>query len=250
MKIGIIQVQRFGDLLIALPIAAWYIERGHEVYWPVHQDFYAAIQQAAPQVNFISLDPAIGTSILHFLYEHPMAVLQALGCEKIIPLAIAIEGADFIDLKLVGSLKFDEYKYARAGVPFSEKWRLGDFLERDLGREKALHAMLGITGPYICVHPTASNINMTVNLPERWLTDYQIVKIHPLTDNQLDWIYTLEHAAKLVLLDSCFANLAEQLNIGGDKYLITRSVVAATPVFKNGWTFCWPFDPIVEKESV
>ena len=156
MKIGLIQVQRFGDLMISLPIAAWFIARGHAVYWPVGRDYYAYMQAAAPNVHFLPLDGEPDPrNPLEFFYHRPHALLRELGCDLCLPLYYYLEGGEFIDRKLLGSLKFDEYKYAYAGVPFAEKWNLR--LVRDPGREKALHRMLNITRPYICVHRIASN---------------------------------------------------------------------------------------------
>jgi hypothetical protein len=242
MKIRIIQIQRMGDLIITLPIAAWFIRQGHEVYWPVHEVYYDAIRRVAPDVKFMPLDPDGCTDPLEFLYRRPYAFLSELGCERIIPLNSSLEGADFIDRKLALALKFDEYKYAHARVPFTEKWNLQ--LHRDAEREMALHRRLPITGPYICVHDTASDVSAPVHLPASWLARYQIIQVQELTDSLFDWIYTIERADKLVMIDSSLANLTEQLNIESEKYLIIRSVAAATPVYKNGWTFCWPFDPI------
>ena len=41
-------------------------------------------------------------------------------------------------------------------------------------------------------------------------------------------------------------NLTEQLNITGENYLVIRSTVGLTPVYKNGWKFRWPGVPILE----
>jgi hypothetical protein len=243
MKIGIIQVQRFGDLLIALPIAAWYAARGHEVYWPVHAGYYMAIQAAAPRICFLPQMPVAGVNVVDFLYHQPLSTLEDLGCERIFFLDAAFDCADFANDRLLCSLKFDEYKYAVAKVPFIEKWRLS--LERDPGREKALHYMLGINRPYICVHAVGSNkSDVRLVLPAAWEAEFQIVYIRELTDNPLDWLYTIEHAAKRIMVDSMYANLTEQLNITGENYLITRSVAGATPVYQNGWTFCEQGQPI------
>ncbi len=248
MKIGIIQVQRFGDLIISLPIAAWFIRQGHEVYWPVNRHYQGFMQAAAPDVQFMPLDGAPDPlNPLEFFYYRPLALLEEAGCDVCLPLYYYLEGGDFIDRKLAGSLKFDEYKYAFAGVPFAEKWTLS--LKRDLGREKALYHMLGITRPYILVHRLASNAEATVDLPARGQADYQIIEISELTDNPLDWIYTIEQAAKRVMIDSGFANLTEQLNIGGENYLILKIELAGTPVFQNGWTYCWPGDPIPDNSQ-
>ena len=240
MKIGIIQVHGLGDIVIALPIAAWFIARGHEVLWPVHRDYYDPIQAAVPTVQFLPVDPAIAATRLDFFYHHPLQQLQALGCEKFLPLYSRLTGADFIDEQLAATLPFDEYKYAVAGVPFSEKWRLE--LRRDPAREQALYTRLNLSRPYICVHRTASNHVATTPLPAAWQRDYEIVEVQRLTDNPLDWLYTLEHAAKLVLVDSCFANLAEGLNFAGDKYLLPHAGFLGTPVLRNDWTICDPRD--------
>jgi hypothetical protein len=248
VKIGIIQVQRLGDLIIALPIAAWFIRQGHEVYWPINRHYHGFLQSAAPDVHFLPLDGEPDPlNPLDFFYHRPLALLQQLDCDVGLPLYYYLEGAEFIDRKLLGSLKFDEYKYAFAGVPFAEKWNLQ--LVRDPGREKALFYMLGITRPYIIVHRVASNAHVTADLPPSWLANYQIIEITERTDNPLDWIYTIEHAAKRVMIDSSFANLTEQLNITGENYLILKVELEGTPVFRNGWTYCWPGDPIPDRSE-
>ncbi len=56
------------------------------------------------------------------------------------------------------------------------------------------------------------------------------------TDNPFDWLTMLECADKLVLVDSLYTNLVEQLNLPNTKTPLLRSRVAYTPVFKNGWT--------------
>jgi hypothetical protein len=243
MKIGIIQVQRFGDLLIALPIAAWYAARGHEVYWPVYTAYYAAIQSAAPEIHFLPHDLKTGARVEDSLYRQPLSTLEGLECDRIFSLDAIFDYCDPANIRLLCSLKFDEYKYAVARVPFTEKWTLS--LQRDLGREKALYYMLGISRSYICIHAAGSGgSNAPLVLPAAWESEFQIVHIRELTDNPLDWIYTIEHAAKRIMVDSMFANLTEQLNITGENYLITRSIAGMTPVYQNGWIFCEPGQPI------
>ncbi len=244
MKIGLIQIERYGDLIIALPIADWFIRQGHEVYWPVQAGYYTAIQAVAEKVKFIPITPRDGVPLVDALYHLPYETLVNHNCDRIFSLGMTSGCQQYIT-RLSMSLKFDEYKYAIAGVPFSEKWSLR--LNRNLEREKIIYEKFNITRPYICVHDMASgSMGATITLPQKWLEDYQIVKVQQLSDSPFDWIYTLEHAAKLVMVDSCFANLVEQLNIACDKYLITRSQAIATPVFKNGWTFCQWGVPIVE----
>jgi hypothetical protein len=242
MKIGIIQVQRLGDIIIALPIAAWFIRQGHEVYWPVLDIHYPSFQAAGPAVNFLPISAGETANQGALLYDLPLVRLQALGCELILPLYTTFGKGAFCDETLKKALKFDEYKYAYAGVPFSEKWTLS--LVRNHDREKELYDGLGITRPYICVHSRGYDKAIRVILPDVWQENFQIVEIEPLTDNLFDWLYIIEHAAKRVMIDSVFANLTEQLNMAGENYLFNRSIVEFTPVYRNGWFYCWQDDPV------
>jgi hypothetical protein len=58
-----------------------------------------------------------------------------------------------------------------------------------------------------------------------------------MTDNIFDWLLILEKANLLILIDSCFANLVEQLNMPNTKIFGFRSEIAFTPVLKNRWRF-------------
>ena len=53
----------------------------------------------------------------------------------------------------------------------------------------------------------------------------------------MQMIYTLEHASKIICIDSLFANLVEQLNLPNEKHLILRLPNPYMPVMKNGWQF-------------
>jgi len=172
------------------------------------------------------------------MFNLPWRMLQEHRCDNIICLYNYLESKEVYNKALARSLKFDEYKYAIAGVPFAKKWEL--HLNRDLVAEQALFASLGITRPYICIHQVASDFAVDIELPPAWREEYQVVEITPRGDNPFDWIWTLERANKLVLIESCFSNLVEQLDIGpkDEKYLNLKPTSAYfTPVMKNGWKF-------------
>src|SRR6185369_8396784 len=136
--------------------------------------------------------------------------------------------------ELIEHLKFDEYKYAAAGVPFSRKWELE--ITRNPEREMALHRSLDIRGPYICIHRRGHDVVANFGMPPEWGA-LQVVEVDARTDSPFDWIYTLEHAAKIVCIDSLFSNLVEQLNLPNEKHLILRLPNPYMPVMKNGWQF-------------
>lgn len=229
-RIGLIQTSGIGDIIIAIPIADFFIQRGYDVFWPIHEHFFPAFQQAKPEINFLAV-----TKGTDDMFEIPMSILQKHDCEKVFILYSYLKSAEVYNKTFLRSLKFDEYKYAIAGVPFANKWNL--VLHRDHERELALYNRLEITKPYICIHRKGSGFQPNISLPDSFHNDYQIIEVEPITNNPFDWIYTFQNAAKLVFIDSCFSNRVEQLNFTNEKYLIFRSEVSFTPVMKNGWQF-------------
>jgi hypothetical protein len=231
-RIGLIQTRGLGDIIIALPIADHFIEKGDSVFWPVDASFLPSLQRIKPEINFIGVP--CGTGVEYF-YDTPLRYLREADCSRVISLYSYVTGLKINVDYLTASLKFDEYKYAVARVPFARKWDLA--LKRDPGREMALHTSLRITKPYICIHSRGSNYEISLNLSADLENQFQVVRISELTDSVFDWIYTLEHAAKLLLIDSCFSNLVEQLGIQVEKYLMLRSPACDTPVYRNNWVF-------------
>jgi len=236
VKIGLIQTRGIGDIVIAAPIAQYYVERGHDVYWPVDQRFHPFVQTAFPVINFLPVDQSVtGDATLEYFYSQPLAQLQEMGCEQIFCLYSYLSGLDVVNAKLAKSLKFDEYKYAVANVPFSQKWGLR--VNRHRERELQLVEKLGIERPYALLHEEGSNFKLEIQLPSDVQERLQVVRISSITVNPFDWIGIIESASLFACVDSCFANLAEQLNLCADKYLFLRSDIRATPVFKNNWKF-------------
>lgn len=229
-RIGLIQTGRIGDIIIAFPIADFFIQQGYEVFWPIDEQYMTFFPQAKPEVKFIGV-----TKGEESLYKIPLNILQQYDCEHVICLSSYLKNDEVYNKTLLKSLKFDEYKYAISGVPFSNKWNL--VLHRDHERELALHNKLDITKPYICVHLKESKFIANIALPKPMTDNYQIIEVDSITDNPFDWIYTFENAAKLILIDSCFSNLVEQLNLTNEKYLILRSICSFTPVMKNNWKY-------------
>ena len=237
-RIGLIQTRGIGDIIIALPIATAFARRGDTVFWPIDAAFVASFRRAAPWVEFLPVpSKAQFASPRDYYLGIPEAELGARGCDRSFLLysALRLEGVRPANEKFADYLKFDEYKYAVTGIPFREKWNLE--IERDPGRERRLHESLGIRRPYICVHRGGSDLEVDLKIPPDWQRDFQIVEIDEKTDSPFDWIYTLENAAKLVLVDSCISNLVEQLNLPNEKYLLLRSPGAFTPVMSNAWQF-------------
>lgn len=229
--LGLIQSRGLGDIIIALPIAKYYADRGWKVVWPIDQRFLASFAAAVDYVEFLPFD--FQPTLDGFLMS-PMRTLKARGCEKIITLYSCLSNASISNQAFFNSLKFDEYKYAIAGVPFGEKWNLQ--IKRDKAREDALFDRVVRSESYAVRQLEGSNCRLAYEDPEIESME-QIVDIESLTDNIFDWLGVLERARLLVLVDSCFSNLVDQLGLGSRKKFIFRSEVRFTPVLRGEWHY-------------
>ena len=237
MKIGIIQSRGLGDLIIALPIALHYREQGAEVYWPICEEFMSSMTRAAPWVNWIPLktDPQG-----QFFYTKAMVNLKYRDLDEVICLYQYLSNMPSLsDPDLFPILKFDQYKYARAGVPFKHKQRLAECITRDPAAEDRVYrAVVAGDRPYIVTHLEGSDVQSTLDFSDAEAQGYQVVNIRPgVTDNIFDWLKVLEGAESLYLLDSCFANMVDGLDMHRDKWFIRRSKMDLTPVLLSDWNY-------------
>jgi len=231
MRIGLIQSRGIGDIVIALPIARYFVDRGHEVLWPIHEDFIPSFRAAAPYVEFIP----IKKDGVHSMYEVPLECLQSRDCRRIVPLYSRLDHRpDIINDKFARSFRFDEYKYAVAGVPFREKWNLR--IARDREREERLFQEAGTGQDFVVCHLQASSVRAQLDVAAI-AAGRDIVEITARTDSIFDWISVIERASLRIMIDSCFSNLTEQLQIPGPKIFIRHAEMAFTPVMLGEWTF-------------
>jgi hypothetical protein len=232
-RLGIIQSRGLGDIIIALPIAGHYHDQGWEVYWPVLESFVPTLEKNIPWVKWV---PVPYDRPGRYFYDIPMERLRNFKCDEILPLYQHLTGHTFADEKYFQYTKFDQYKYIRAGIPFLKKWDLARYITRDPVREQALYDQLVANPEYVVVHRRGSDFEAEVDLsivPPEW----QVIEITEQTDCIFDWLKILEGAQSLILVDSVFANLVDQLGIGEDLYFIQRSHIGLTPVQGQDWTW-------------
>ena len=159
-KLGFIQLRGAGDALICLPIAKYFYNQGHEIYWVIDGKFHEAFSHAAPYVNFLPLEveeSSIQSNIRNpYWYETPRQMLLNVGVDEVISFPYEeIKHYDKIGIperlidpvpvraKYLGlpfHTTFDQFKYAACSVPFYEKWNLD--IRRDLKREQNLFETL------------------------------------------------------------------------------------------------------------
>jgi hypothetical protein len=233
-KLGIIQSRGLGDIIIALPIAKHYHDAGWEIYWPIADTFIDNVVNHVPWVKWIPVPVDAGA----FFYDVPLQRLKNFKVDEILPLYNALTGhPEFTARPEFQIMKFDQYKYAVAGVPFIKKWSLSNCITRDKKAEDELFKSLGSPqGPYAVLHLDGSDHRAafdTSAIPEDW---QQIEIKQGMTSSIFNWIPILNAAESIICVDSVFSNLVDQMGLGSDRYFIPRSHIQLTPVLGNDWT--------------
>lgn len=237
MRIGIIQTRGMGDIVIAAPIAMYWLDRGHEVFWPIDSEFLEAFAYALPGIHFLPVDKSItGNNTASYFIEYPKELLVNAACDKVHVLYSHLTGYEFPHANLASYLSFDRYKYAVAEVPFSEKWNLK--IRRNRERELQLFDILSISPqePYIVMQETGSNYKADLGARIK-NNGIRLINITPVTENFFDWLGILEAAQELHLIDSVYSNLIDQLNFGNKKTFYNRSSINFSPILNSNWIF-------------
>jgi hypothetical protein len=234
-RLGIIQPGKIGDIIICLPIAKWYANKGYEVIWPLDKNIINNFLGYIDYVTFVPID---------FDCFAAHQVCYNTGCNKIIDLAFCVPNANPFNTESYikqDIYSFDAYKYFIADVPFEEKWNLK--INRNLEREQKLLQSLN-KDLYILVQDTSSDFNRPVSI-----NDYSAatrIDIDRRTESVFDWIGAMEKAQQLILIESCFSNLADQLSIKTNKHvlllkhgyygsMLKDSRLKGVPVLKLNW---------------
>lgn len=233
-KLGIIQSRGLGDLLIALPIANYYRKQGHEILWPVCEQFYPSVRDTVPWVKWI---PIVVDGKSDFFYQEPIKRLKAFGCTEWICLYQSLNTVpELCEVPYFQIQHFDEFKYSKAGVPFLDKWTLADCITRDPVREQKLFDLLVKQEKYFVTHTEGSTFKVDPDL-SGIPTDWQHISItEGITDCIFDWLKIIENAQAIICLDSVVSNMVDQLKIDVDRYWIPRSHIHQTPVLGMDWT--------------
>lgn len=214
-RLGIIQPGKIGDIIICLPIAKWYYDKGYEIIWPVDRKIIQNFVDYVKYVTFIPIDFDCRVAHQVCFTEH---------CNKILDISFTIPGASSFNsdnyLKQ-DTYAFDEYKYFLADVPFEEKWNLQ--ITRHLDREDKLELFHYINDPYVIIQENSSDYTRKVQWDNRDVRDIHITRT---STSIFDWIKVLEKAEQHILIESCFSNLIDQLNIVVPKQIL---------LLKNGY---------------
>jgi hypothetical protein len=134
-------------------------------------------------------------------------------------------------------LKFDQYKYAVAGMALKDKLRLNECITRDPAVEAQLKARVVTKDRYIVVHLQGSSARAQLDFSDIDPA-VQVVEIREgFTDNAVNWLGVIEGAESLYLIDSFYSNLVDGLDLHRDKWFIPRSKMDLTPVLLSDWKY-------------
>ena len=229
--IGILQPGRIGDIIISLPIAKYYYDRGHKIVWPISNKYFDTFWENIDYVHFIPIADNESMWV-----RSSRALLERFNCGTIFELLFNFPYTEVASKKWKESgLGFDEYRYKTTNVPFDEKWKLS--ITRNTERELDLYNKIITNDSYIVSHTVGSNYKVNIDINSGGLSH---VKISNVTNNIFDWLTIIERAKKLILVDSCFANLVNQLNFTNHKMFILRSQPIETPILRNNWEIIHP----------
>ena len=239
-QVNIFLPDALGDLFISLPIAGHYRDTGYQVNWAISKNHMSTMTQCAPWVNWIPLDkhPICPNAFQwdKFMDEHGAPGFLTDPEALIVNLYYPMPQLNETDM----TLKFDQYRYAHVNLPFFKKWQLTKYFTRDRDAELKLFAALVKQPNYVVMHSTGSNVHVDLSREKQLLEEQglQVIEIVPgLTDNAVNWLSIIEGASSLFMIDSCFANLVDQMQITIPKVFYRRSDWRYTPVLGMNWVY-------------
>ena len=198
------QPGKVGDLLIVLPIANWYHERGFDVFWHCPKQYHSLF-------NYID-------------YAIPVETTRG-NYDKVIDLSFGLDQKSPIHMQWIKERRnldsFVTYKYRLAGVPLTELRNLK--YNRNETAENALFDALGIpdSGAYHVIHGSSD-----YGSPADILVDGEVVKFEKVGDFTIfDWRKVLEKAESIHCIDSSLANFVDAIDTNAElHYYITDKV--------------------------
>jgi len=224
-RLGIIQPGRIGDVIICLPIAKWYSDRGYIVVWPVIEYIEKQMKGYIDYVHFVPIADLDCSKVRNIVYRN---------CNTVIDLAFSFPQStpynDKIYAENIINKSFDEIKYEIAAVPFSEKWNL-EFI-RNSEAENKLFDELSPSGQYTLAHLDGSNQSCSLGSVRN-----AAIIVTPLTSSIFDWCKMIEQADEIIAIDSCFANLVEQSGLNMKPKKLIKRTPDIRPIYRNNWEF-------------
>ena len=228
-KLGIIQPGRLGDIIICLPIAKYYFDRGYEVIWPVLNDYISLFSN----IDYVTALP-INSDILNCTRE---AYLMTDHLHEKIELSFGFPHSKINNVfheNYTFANNFVEAKYKISKVPIKNRWNL--VYKRNIKKEDQLFNKLYKGFNYILIHGESSQGEHIKHTPEH------SIKVSPIENfNLFDWRKLAMKADELHCVDSSFCNFIESDQSFKSKtkvYIASKSIPSkwGWTTLKNNWT--------------
>ena len=236
--IAIIQPARIGDIIICLPIAKYFADKGHKVLWPISSAFYKMFVSVVEYAEFWAVSDDI-----NFCVRDALQVARRFNVDQIINLSFGFYTMEKLGEQWGASgLTFDAFKYQLAGVPFEEKWNLK--INRNLQDEQNVFNNVVKSSKYMVCHiQTSRGCGLERLKLQEPMSNYQIIHVDKDQDGitgVFSWLTVLEKASKVVLSNSSFLNLTNQLNVGESNRIFMKNcpnnkMTIEQPVLKGKW---------------
>jgi len=224
----IIQPGCIGDIIICLPIAKDYFDRGYEVRWYVHNSYvrlFEYVDYVRPMVLEGSLAGSNKKAYAMINHSHSHR-------DKILDLAIGFSHHKKTSNFLGGNKHFDEWKYDEAGVDICKKYNV--IFNRNEAKEKELKIYLGIKeNNYKIVHQEGRRGQYNFGMD-----GIEVKGIMNFTP--FDWYSILKEAKEIYCVDSWVLNFVNQLGLCvGRRYvrLWKHGSPLLSPILKEDWKF-------------
>ena len=230
MKIGIIQPGSIGDIIILLPAMKVLYNQGNEIYWPIFKEHLWLFRDMVNYINFIPVEHDVYNvvNICNKLFETTYNVDKVYDIAATFPGSISTE--EYVQCGDGNIENFDAFKYRKLNISIDEKWNLRSVIIRNQEKEDELYKKLVHNEKYAVACLTCSQGKYNVNFDRG---SGQLIEVTP-EYNIFHWIKILEHAQTIVVLNSAFFCLTEQLNLPNRK-IVYRIPTPKFPVLRNKW---------------
>lgn len=204
-KLLMIQPGKVGDVLLCLPIAKYFSDQGHEVYWQCPLQYHHLFKY----VDYVT----------------PVATANEKDYTKVVDLSFGINQHSKVHHWWTRNRhtfpSFVHAKYHLAGVDVTERHNLN--YNRNGEREDSLFNHLGLNdgSDYVLTH-TCSDYGSPIEVT----TSKRVVEFKPVEGYSIfDWRKVIESASEIHCIDSSLVNFTDVCDTSGELfYYITNRV--------------------------
>ena len=89
-NLGILQPGKLGDIIICLPIAKYYFDKGYQIHWPIFNNFVDTFREVINYVNFYPV-----TNNVYECFYEAKNILNSLDINELFDIAATFPGVPY-----------------------------------------------------------------------------------------------------------------------------------------------------------